>query len=238
MDEMDYWRLVPHYTIVEVSALIIGLLPECIVPANSDDSLHRDFLAILDCIEDERFQPIYTAVVRSILSNDLECAKAAHLIAEISKEQGWPRGYVSDGTFHKTAAYSKKIPREICFDAAFITFDEVKKWLGSKGITTGFFFPHLAVESTPSYLNKNNLCFPPKLYAAVRAWEAVSSNQPLLNKPGSAKQKIINWLEINAEELGLTDESGKLVVSTIENIAKLANWDTTGGRSKTTENDN
>ncbi len=238
MDEMDYWRFVPHYTVVEVAALIIGIFPECVIPANTDDSFRRDFIAVVDCLEDERFQPIYTAVVRSVISGDLECEKSGHLIEEISKEQGWPRGYSEGGSFHKKAVYSKKMPREICFDAAFITFDEVKKWLASKGVAAGFFFPSSATENTPSYLNQENQYFPPKLYAAVKAWEAVSSNEPVLKKPGSAKQKIVNWLEINAEELGLTDENGILLVSTIENIAKLANWDATGGRSKATENAN
>ena len=55
--------------------------------------------------------------------------------------------------------------------AATIQVDDLKAWLESRGVKSGFFFEH---RQSPNYLLKSHSCYSTKLAAAVSAWLAVS----------------------------------------------------------------
>jgi hypothetical protein len=107
---------------------------------------------------------------------------------------------------------------------------DLREWLLERRVKSKFFFPD-GVPAT-DYLNPNDPCFSPKLSAAVKAWEAIRAN-PALTKGRSPKQALIKWLNEHATELGLADDDGRPITKAIEDIATVANWNTTGGAPKT-----
>ena len=74
--------------------------------------------------------------------------------------------------------------------------------------------------------------YAPKLAAAIRAWQAVSTDPKLLIGK-TVKQALQKWLRINADRFELIKEDGSPNEQGIEEIAKICNWDTKGGPAKT-----
>ena len=102
--------------------------------------------------------------------------------------------------------------------------DDLRIWLRGRGIKTGFFFPE---ETTSAdYLNPADLHYAPKLAAAISAWEVVKKD-PLAMRGRTAKQAIVIWLRRHADRYGLTKEDGSPNEQGIEEVSKIANWDTT-----------
>lgn len=114
---------------------------------------------------------------------------------------------------------------------AWVATEDICAWLSSKGITTGFFFPSRE-EGMPGYLDKSHPNYAPKLAAAIRAWEAVTSDPERL-RGKTPKQAITKWLNEHAAAYGLTKEDGTPNATGVEEAAKLANWKPEGGASKT-----
>jgi hypothetical protein len=115
-----------------------------------------------------------------------------------------------------------------------IMVEALRTWLTSRGITTGFFFSRQVDE--PAYLSHSHPSYSPKLAAAIVAWEAVATN-PELRRGKSVKQALAVWLRQHANEFGLTREDGNPNEQGIEDVAKIANWDTKGGAPKTPGNE-
>jgi hypothetical protein len=108
----------------------------------------------------------------------------------------------------------------------------LKAWSLTRGIPTRFFSSPPAPRSdVPSYLDPLHSKFSTKLAAAVRAWEAVSKAE--VPTRVSPKRDLTNWLTMHASELGLMDKSGKPNTRGIEEVAKVANWQTSGGAPRT-----
>ncbi|BEU50792.1 hypothetical protein MAFF211520_10840 [Ralstonia pseudosolanacearum] len=85
------------------------------------------------------------------------------------------------------------------------------------------------VRPEPSnFLDPAHPRYAPKLAAAVSAWRAVEGGKGV-----SPKQAIAKWLREHAEEFGLSDANGKPNETGIEEVAKVANWQPTGGAPKT-----
>jgi hypothetical protein len=110
-----------------------------------------------------------------------------------------------------------------------VLVEDLRTWLKSRGVTTGFFFP--MDEEGPDYLSSSHDHFSPKLAAAIKAWLAITSD-PRLRRGKTVKQAIV-WLRQHANEFGLTKEDGNPNEQGIEEVAKIANWDTKGGAPKT-----
>lgn len=115
-----------------------------------------------------------------------------------------------------------------------IAVEDLRTWLRSRGIKTGFFFPE--PETDPDYLSRSHPDYSTKLAAAIGAWMAVSAD-PDLRRGKSVKQALIVWLRQRANEFGLTKEDGNPNEQGIEDVAKIANWDTRGGAPKTPGNE-
>jgi hypothetical protein len=119
------------------------------------------------------------------------------------------------------------------WDQATILVDDLRTWLRSRGVKTGFFFP---LPEGPDYLSGFHPNYSPKLAAAIDAWTAVSGDAEL-RRGKSIKQALIIWLRQHANEFGLTKEDGNPNEQGIEEVAKIANWDTRGGAPKTPGNE-
>ena len=59
------------------------------------------------------------------------------------------------------------------------------------------------------------------------------SGDPELRKGKSVKQALDVWLRQHANEFGLTKEDGNPNEQGIQEVAKIANWETKGGAPKT-----
>lgn len=103
-----------------------------------------------------------------------------------------------------------------------VSVDDLRKWLSDRGVKDGFFFPSSAND--PDYIDRKNPRYAPRLAAAVRAWQQVTDP-----KGKSPKQALIKWLTLHAADFGLTDEQGNPNNTAIEDVAKVANWQTKGG---------
>jgi hypothetical protein len=104
--------------------------------------------------------------------------------------------------------------------------DSLIDWLSIRGVRSGFFFPN--ASDVPEYLDSANPRYAPKLAAAVSAWQAT------IDPAGkSPKQALEKWLREHAARFGLTDDEGNPVKQAVEECAKVANWETSGGAPKT-----
>jgi hypothetical protein len=115
-----------------------------------------------------------------------------------------------------------------------VSVEDLRVWLRSRGINMGFFFPE--PQTDPDYLSQFHDNYSPKLAAAIEAWKAVSGDDQL-RRGKSVKQAMIVWLRQHANEFGLTKEDGNPNEQGIEEVAKIANWDTKGGSPKTPSNE-
>lgn len=121
------------------------------------------------------------------------------------------------------------IPDSVDPAASRVEVESLRAWLRSRGLKTGFFFP--GNDDRPYYLDRSHPRFAPKLAAAVQAWMAV---QDIAESSGrSPKQTLVKWLRENAATVGLTDEEGRVNETGVEEVAKVANWQLTGGAPKT-----
>lgn len=111
-------------------------------------------------------------------------------------------------------------------DLSTVSSDSVAEWLQGKGYKTGFFFPDGG--GAPDYMNSEDSRYAPKLAAAVSAWQAVTTAGKT-----SPKQALVRWLREHAATYGLSDDEGKPNETGIEEVAKVANWQPTGGAAKT-----
>ena len=115
-----------------------------------------------------------------------------------------------------------------------VNVGDLKLWLSSRGFEPGFFFP--LTKRGPDYLSTDHANYSPKLAAAIHAWMAISAD-PELRRGKSVKQALVVWLRRHANEFGLTKEDGNPNEQGIEDVAKIANWDTRGGAPKTPGNE-
>lgn len=106
----------------------------------------------------------------------------------------------------------------------------VRAFLRKRGFSGGFFLPDDV--DTRDFMDVRNPFFAPKLAAAVKAWEIVTSSPDLTNGK-TPKQAVTKWLREHAHECGLTDDEGNPITAAIEEISKVANWKPEGGAART-----
>jgi hypothetical protein len=113
-----------------------------------------------------------------------------------------------------------------------VNVESLRTWLLGRGFTSGFFFA--TSPEVPPYLDPNNSYYSSKLAAAVRAWEAVTTDPTYLDNGKHVKQNLTTWLTAHAAELELLKSDGDINTDAIENqVAKVANWQDKGGAPKT-----
>ena len=157
-----------------------------------------------------------------------------------------PKGFEAVKTALINAIEGKRLPATVyereddfgkstgpLWEHSKILVDDLRIWLKSRGVQTGFFFP---LPEGPDYLSDSHPNYSPKLAAAIKAWTAVSADAEL-RRGKSVKQALIIWLRQHANEFGLTKEDGNPNEQGIEEVAKIANWDIRGGAPKTPGNE-
>jgi len=162
--------------------------------------------------------------------------------------EGWdpenrPVGYEAAKAALQNAVMSEKLKANISYEMTgynnepdpdwrrtTVRVIDLKIWLSDRGVEGGFFFPR--GPSGPAYLDPQCATYAPKLAAAVRVWSAVSEN-PDLQRGKSVKEALKVWLRQNGNLFGLTKDDGNPNEQGIEDVAKVANWDTSGGAPRT-----
>jgi|BarGraIncu00222A_1022003.scaffolds.fasta_scaffold54166_2 hypothetical protein len=118
----------------------------------------------------------------------------------------------------------------INWDASTVNIESFCDWLRSRNFQDGFFIS--AQDEFDKLANPSGDFYAPKLAAAVRAWNEVTSSPESLN--GKTPKKALEiWLRKHANEYGLTGKDGNPNELGIEEICKVANWKPTGGASPT-----
>lgn len=194
------------------------------------------------------------------LCDEMSIVQAALLIAgndpssDAEYVEGWapekrPKGYAAAKTaisnaLRRGAIKGQLVPHFECdingnlcgaieglidVQSSQIEVESLRAWLSGRGLRTGFFFPEKAIAQ--DYLDPEHPRFAPKLAAAVCAWLATASESATSGK--SPKQALTKWLREHASEFGLTDDEGKPNETGIEEAAKVANWQPSGGAPKT-----
>ena len=107
-----------------------------------------------------------------------------------------------------------------------VEVDELKSWFLARGVAPHFFFPEGVAES---FRDRSHPRFSPKLATALAAWEAV--RKPSKNK--SVKQSLVDWIISNGVGYGLGNADGVVTPTAADEIAKIANWQTSGGATPT-----
>ena len=112
---------------------------------------------------------------------------------------------------------------------ALLQVADIKDWLKKRGFKSDFFDTDNADNTeeakVPDCLNDKLDKYPPKLAAAVQVWEEFSSGRERILPGRTLKQCMEKWLEGKADEFNLSNQA-------IEEIAKVANWETKGGAPK------
>lgn len=109
-----------------------------------------------------------------------------------------------------------------------VSVPSLSDWLEAKGFETKAFRTHH--EEPVGFRDPSHPRYSPKLAAVVEAWENFN---PESKGPGTPKQHLMKWLRLNAARFNLTDDEGRPSENVIEDLAKVANWATSGGAPKT-----
>jgi hypothetical protein len=241
LNELDYWRLCDHLSVQDAAALVIGAEPS---------SLHGSgegiYLAVHHCdagpsARAGMFQAVFTAIKNAIQAGTITAQVRMSSREHGSADMEADADYASIGRPYQpgtTAADGELFSGEGFFYRPFpdwslttIAVEDLKAWLASRGMVSGFFFPNRE-EGQPGYLDSTHPNYAPKLAAAIRAWEAVTSDTER-QRGKTPKQALTKWLNEHAAAYGLTKEDGTPNATGVEEAAKLANWKPEGGASKT-----
>jgi hypothetical protein len=217
MESLDYWRLCDELSVFHAALLI----------AEQDPSTHSVYAENWDVHE----RPAGYEATKTALTNAI---MGKRLPASIRYSSRLPH-YKEDPDFDEEVQRDENgnmlyVKRQLDLNLTTVRLTDLRAWLSSRGLKTGFFFPE--PSSTPDYLDATHPNYAPKLAAAIEAWQAVTST-PAMMKAKTAKQAMIKWLRENANRFGLTKDDGNPNEQGIDEIAKIANWDTKGGAPKT-----
>jgi hypothetical protein len=206
MESLDYWRLCDEFTVIQAALLLAG----------EDPASTQHYIG--DWEPDKR--PVGYEAAKAAISNAVLSKKLAASIQLEQSYQTWDN--IAQCMFHHEGGEPDWGKTTVCLN-------DLRHWLGSRGLKTGFFFPD--GEDKPDYLDPKHTRYAPKLAAAVNAWLALEDNTSVKGK--SPKQALSRWLREHAAEYKLSDEEGKPNETGIEECAKVANWKDKGGAPKT-----
>jgi len=220
MESLDYWRLCDEISVIDAALLIVG----------EDPSPSRDNIenwSSQSC--PNGYAAARTALINAILGKRLDAT--LRYPARVLGDDEYPN--IGEEVYSKGQNYEIAFKNVPDWKLSTIRVESLKAWLLSRGFKTGFFFAdHI---DAPSYLDAAHPCYAPKLAAAVDAWQAIASDESLLNGK-TPKQAIEKWLRENASRFGLSDDDGNPNKDGIEQISKVANWRPEGGAAKTKGN--
>jgi hypothetical protein len=204
MDNLDFWNLCDEFAVIQAVLLIIGEDPAL---------MHQNVPQFESSKQHNGFDATFSAIKYAINSGQLK--------ARIRMTKGHSEFYESPDLD----------TRETDWSLTTIQREDLVKWLLSKNYKPPFFFEQ--TSDIPPYLDPKNENYSPKLAAAVRVWEAVTTDPRYANNGKAPKTNIENWLISHADEFGLIKDDGGINNDAIKNqIAKVSNWKTDGGAPK------
>lgn len=235
MGELDYWRLSDHLSVQDAAVLTVGERPSRLFRNGEHTHLPVTGPDFNDRSSDRAFQAVFSAIKNAVLAGTLKAAVRISARERGSVEMPADAEYASAGL----AANDDEVLSLEGFvyrpfpdwELTTVATTDLKAWLASRGVVTGFFFPDVD-EKQPGYLEKSHLNYAPKLAAAIRAWEVVTSDTELL-RGKTPKQALSKWLNEHAAAYELTNDDGMPNLTGVEEVAKVANWRPGGGASKT-----
>jgi hypothetical protein len=208
MDGIDYWKFCDAFTPIQATLLCLGTDPTL---------LQYEVLHLEPHEMPKGFDAIFSA-----LKNAINRGKLKADIKYFQKQ-------VDIGDFDFTFVDTD----EINYEVTLVEVNDLKQWLSERNFKPAFFF-EVTKTDAPDYLNPKHSHYSPKLAAAIRAWEAVSTDSRYSNNGKAPKTNIEAWLTAHAGDLGLVKEDGEINADAIKNqIAKVVNWKTEGGAPKT-----
>ena len=206
MEKLGFWGICQELTIAQAALLLCDEDPS----SRADDVTSSEI---------SRHPEGYEAA-RIALSQAIE---RGEIVANIAKTSNW------DPTQDVYGFGSELDPF-----ASTVNVLSLRNWLKKKGIVCEAFQAEvIPLESEPHqvlqpYLDTNHPRYSKKLAAAVKAWMATETAPR-----GTVKRSLTRWLEHHAKELGLVDKAGRFNKQGLEEVAKVANWDSRGGAPKT-----
>jgi hypothetical protein len=119
--------------------------------------------------------------------------------------------------------------QRVDYHASHVDVVDLRRWLAERGYSCSTFSAH--GQECTGYRDPNHPRYAAKLAAVVEAWEAFDESS---DERGTVKQRLMKWLRLNAARFGLTGDDGAPMENVIEELAKVANWATSGGAPKKT----
>lgn len=127
--------------------------------------------------------------------------------------------------YNSNEAYENVLEGNVCADKSTVNMDSLKAWLASKNVSVEQFAG--LSDTSDDFLNRDDLAYSPKLAATIAAWRHVKNN-PINGL--SVKQQLTNWLTNNSARYWPDGIDPKVTDTFIKEAARLANWDSEGGR--------
>lgn len=202
MNEFGHWSALEEFSVEEAALLIAKVKPGSVNIVKFQRS-------------DDRYADYYSArklLIEAILSSKELREKICYSRMEIDPALVHPVNRGKGTPNWEKTKFTKEEYREICRD---------------KGIKSEFF----STSGLPGYLDPDHTHYAHKLAAVVNAWLAVEGTAD--EKEEKPKDLLENWLkEHHKQYKGLTNVAGRPMKTTIEDCAKVANWEPEGGRPK------
>jgi len=220
MSGLDRWKLADEVTVVQAALLMLDTNPSGVkVPFD-----FRDAQGLPD-----GFEPIFTALTNAVAARRLKGSirHSARLTGTISNYREIEYKEVDGVSITEEKVLYSPTPD---WNLTTVTVEELRRWLCSRGEESGFFFSE-AVDAT-DFMDSRNPHYSAKLAAAISAWKHVSRT-PSARRGKSVKRAVSGWLLRNANRFGLMKDDGTPNEQGIEEVAKIANWDTKGGAPRT-----
>jgi hypothetical protein len=215
MESLDYWRKCEQLSVVQSALLIVGIDP---APKPHAPSWRHEI--------PDSYHAILAALQGAVLSGGLKATIRRDPKRSVSEvPPGTMAQFQEGGIQHFYRVWPD-------WYGSLIEVKDLREWLVQRGIESEFFFPDGLPN--PDYLNPSDPFFSAKLYAAIAAWMAVKAD-PSLRRNKSVKSTLSTWLNQHAGQYGLTKGDGTPNKQAIEEVAKVANWETKGGAPKTPE---
>lgn len=166
-------------------------------------------------INTEKTLPVGFDAAKNALSSALK-TQAIEGNQVLEEEEVYNQGY-------------RPLPGSVDIYKSTVNRDSLILWLEERNFTDCYFFP---TSEKTGFRDPEHPRYSAKLAAVVEAWE---SFDPDASDSGTAKQRIAKWLRLNAGRYNLTSEDGSPSESVIEELSKVANWATSGGAPRQTE---
>lgn len=228
LSSMDLWRLSEELSVIDAAILITGNDPSETMEVYEDNESRW-----VQRTDYEGYDAAAKALKGSILGNRLQAAAVfpvewrpdgdvdRRAVLRGSSRLFQMRGL--DFADHDGLIY---LVAEPDWSRTTVSVADLKAWMKGLGIFPQFFFPDEAVEG---FRDPTHPRYSPKLACAVAAWESIERPKPTK----SVKATITEWVAANGTRFGMAEGDGVPSTTGVDEVAKVANWETRGGANRT-----